>query len=589
MSQIQQGDGIATDESVNGIQISTDGNTSEMDVSSEYANEVMLQIVDEEMKLIYTEVLHAVCDEQTGLSCIAARIIKDKFIYDLTSNQFFKFDGKIWTKDEEGQVVHTVLVRLDSILTTCSRLYGKMHRGEAKGKMTRSNPFEKALKNIHSIAYLEKIVDFTRKCDKELCIQAGKWEDDLETLNTPTGIVNLRTGTLKPITPRDYRRLITKVGYYPENSELSGEPVLWIHTLRDIFKLIGRPNPLGINASQDALKLYNEQNAAWADGTCCTQMIDFMQVLLGYCLLGTNPLQKFIIFIGDHGRNGKGVICHTLGRILGDYVVEVRSEMFMKNASRTSYAATPDIMSLIGKRIYICSENDRGDTIHAPFIKRVTGGDMLSGRRLYCEEESFRPKGIPLLLTNFSPYSDSEDQAFWARRITIPFQRTFVEQPDRQLQQLIDKDPYIIGTPDPELEKKLEGEHEKILAWMIEGAKKYFTSGLVIPDFIIESNQKYRNDADTIQDFIDVCCEREKDNKGISSSDLYGTYAQYCETNGYSKLNQRNFKERMQSRGFTYNKSNNIVCRDIKLSTIGENYLSAFNNKKGFTSVHDLV
>ena len=218
-------------------------------------------------------------------------------------------------------------------------------------------------------------------------IPARIWDNDVLTLTTPNGIVDLRTGTVRDALPSDYRRKCTQVELLPP--EHRPEPELWIHTLKTIFEPLGMPGEpekleleelrlkveelqkeveelrqkealsddfvldpdeekrelhrrkLKLARAEEALRQaqteFAEKQEKRPSGVYLEQIIPFLQRLLGYCLLGTNQEQKFIIFVGDKGRNGKGVICHVLREILRDYACEARSELFMKTRQKGSF------------------------------------------------------------------------------------------------------------------------------------------------------------------------------------------------------------------------------------------------------------
>jgi len=319
---------------------------------------------------------------------------------------------------------------------------------------------------------------------------------------------------------------------------------------------------------------YEERLEKWKAGEYRKQMVDFTQRLLGYMLLGTNPEQKFVIFVGDKGRNGKGVLTHTLLKIFGNYVTSTRSETFMKARQHNSSSATPELVKLDGVRIVIGDENDRGDQLNATLLKRCTGGDLISGRQLYKSEITFKPKFIPLLLTNYFPYMDTEDMALFSRIICIPFDKTYKENPDA--------DNPFEGQIDTDLERKLEAEYPAILKWIVEGAKKYLADGkLNIPEFIQLAGKEYKNSKDILGSFIDECCTIDEVEK-ISSRDLYSAYAQWCYESNIQHMRIQTFVERMGSRGFA-NKKNSKGYKEYKgiiTNSLGAEMLEAYNKRK---------
>lgn len=562
---------------------------------------------------------------QMGIVEILSELFKDRFSAEVTGSQmtFYKWQGCIWEKDDRGEYRDTDK-ELDALFSQALAAIPD----DKKTKSLRA-AVSQARSLVQSCRTFEGICKRAVFGKDGCSIPARIWDNDVLTLTTPNGIVDLRTGAVRDALPSDYRRKSTAVELLPR--EYLPEPELWIQTLKTIFEPLGMPNEsekleleeLRLNVeelqkevealrqkesladgfvfdpdeeerertrrtskldqAEEALRqaqtAFVEKQEKWPSSVYLEQVISFLQRLLGYCLLGTNQEQKFIIFVGDKGRNGKGVICHVLREILRDYACEARSELFMKTRQKGSGDATPELMNLQGKRLVIGSENDRGDALNASFVKRVTGGDQLSGRALYREEQTFNVGFVPVLLTNYFPHIDTEDQALLTRCICIPFMRTFKEDPDPEN--------VFEGRIDTTLETRLKEEYHAIFGWLVEGARLYLQEGrLDIPEVIRFSGDTYRACKDTLRAFIDECCIEEGEDKDakkeltVSSSEVYFAYAQWCEENGLKAASRPTFKERMTSKGYQYIKNSSIYLRGLALNDSGAELCRAYESRK---------
>ena len=80
-----------------------------------------------------------------------------------------------------------------------------------------------------------------------------------------------------------------------------------------------------------------------------------------------------------------------------------------------------------------------------------------------------------------------------------------------------------------------------IFNWCLEGYKKYCKQGLEVPDAVKRATEDYKDDSDRIGQFIDAWIMEDKDSE-LRTSAAYQLYAKWCEENGYSSENQKNFK-----------------------------------------------
>ncbi len=561
------------------------------------------------------DLYYSACDGQVGIAkFMSGALFKDKFAVDNSGSKpvILAWQGSLWKKDE----CETFADRALDMLAICRKTLDILPVAVSEDDPVNQyrTPILAAMKGLKQCA-LSRAMCLRALAGEDGCIvPAAAWDNDIGLLNTPGGLVDLATGELREAKPSDYLRRQTAVEYIPQDEQPT-VPKLWLQTLRDVFLPLGMPEepeyedlkPLEEEVSRlegpveelefafdenespelaearnrliaatvrNSHKKYEYETAmdAWKNGNVIDQVIEFFQRLCGYTLLGTNPEHKFVIFIGHKGRNGKGVITHTLSNILGDYAAETRSEIFLKTRSASSGSATPELMKLDGKRLVVGSETDRGDAMNAAFIKRASGGDKMSGRDLYKGETEFKLDCVIWMQTNFFPHFDTEDNAFHTRCIVIPFNRTFVYDPEEITP--------LVGKRDDKLEDKLMEEKEAILAWCIEGARKYLADGLKMPAVIAEAAENYRQNKDVIGCFLEECCD-VMPGLEVPSSTLYGAYAQWSHDGQMKPSNRSMFKDRMTARGFSYVKNSSYFVRGLALNSTGDEMFSAYEFRNG--------
>jgi putative DNA primase/helicase len=213
----------------------------------------------------------------------------------------------------------------------------------------------------------------------------------------------------------------------------------------------------------------------------------FLQRYAGLALCGRVIEHLFTIATGT-GANGKGTTYNALLYALGDYGHVAESDLFMVAKSNPN-GATPALMGLRGRRLVVVSETERDHRLATALMKNLTGGDPITARPLYGKPVTFQPSHTSLMVTNFLPRVEGNDEAAWRRIRVIPFK---VVIPEDQR--------------DGNLGEHLELEADAVLAWAVDGYRQYETRGMDAPDAVQTATGDYLKASDAIARFIDDCC-----------------------------------------------------------------------------------
>lgn len=258
------------------------------------------------------------------------------------------------------------------------------------------------------------------------------------------------------------------------------------------------------------------------------EVIRYIQKALGYSLTGSTREQVMFILHGK-GRNGKSIFVETITEILGDYSnnMQAKSLMVKKNDN-----VNTDIARLSKARFVTSSEPNEGFRFDEGLIKQITGGDKVTARFLYAEEFEYTPKFKIWVSTNHKPIIRGTDDGIWRRLILIPFE---VQIPEEK----VDKD----------LKYKLLREAPAILNWMTEGAYMWMQEGLNMPEKLKEAGNKYRNEMDTLGQFIEDKCNVNPD-YSVKVSELHSEYQKWSEENLTTNkvLGLKSFSQKMEER-----------------------------------------
>lgn len=311
---------------------------------------------------------------------------------------------------------------------------------------------EKDARRITAAATVNAVVSLAR-CDQRLVVDADEWDSDFMMINTPGGMVDLLTGEIRPTEPTDHVTRMTEVA--PCNQPT---PV-WDKFLDSVF--IG-----------DA------------------EVIEFIQVLLGYCLTGSTREQKLFFFFGK-GSNGKSTLLDLVEWILGDYSIKLPASVLMQSR-HTSHPT--ELAQLQGRRLATSSEIEDGQYWAESRIKELTGDEVLSARFMRQDFFQFRQTQKHVICGNYRPRLKGGDSAMQRRMVLVPFDACFEGKAQDKL-----------------LPEKLKAEAPAILQWMINGAVSWAQQGLVIPERIKSASNEYMQAMDDLAEWCEDCCDLDPD------------------------------------------------------------------------------
>ena len=254
------------------------------------------------------------------------------------------------------------------------------------------------------------------------------------------------------------------------------------------------------------------------------EMVEFMQRLGGYALTGSIAEQK-LFFLHGCGANGKSVFLDVLRNVSGKYSHNLPSEalMTMRNEGHPTLFA-----SLHGKRLAISSEIEDSAHWAESRIKSMTGDETMTARFMQKDFFTFRVTHKHLIAGNFKPRLKGDDFAMARRMVLVPFMQTFE------------------GTRrDNNLPDKLKAEYPGILSWFIEGARKWASGGLAIPESVVSASQNYMNENNDLDLWIADCCSKTPA-ASARSTDLYSSFSQWKERNGERAASAKSFSQRLE-------------------------------------------
>lgn len=174
----------------------------------------------------------------------------------------------------------------------------------------------------------------------------------------------------------------------------------------------------------------SERFAAYIDEIMSgdTERAKFLQKILGYGLTGDTRHECMTILYGVTTRNGKGTLCESVLKVLGDYGCASRPETIAMKSYTNGSQPSEDVARLAGVRFVNIPEPGKGMVLDAAKVKAMTGNDTLNARFLHENSFDFQLQFKIYVNTNFLPVINDMTLFSSDRIIIIPFDRHFDEQ-----------------------------------------------------------------------------------------------------------------------------------------------------------------
>jgi len=333
-------------------------------------------------------------------------------------------------------------------------------------------------------------VERLARADRAHAATVEQWDADAWLLNTPAGIVDLRSGETGPHDPAASMTKITAAAP-------AGECPTW---LRFLDRITGG----------DA------------------ELQGFLARIAGYALTGS-VREHALFFLYGTGANGKGVFLNTLSALFGDYAAIASIETF--TASTTDRHPT-DMAMLRGARLVAAQETEVNRPWAESRIKALTGGDPITARFMRQDFFTYTPAFKLFIAGNHKPGLRAVDEAMRRRLHMIPFAVT-IPAAER----------------DHALSERLRGEWGGILAWAIAGCMEWQRIGLAPPAVVVDATQAYLSDEDALGQWLAEKCDVAKDRFALSAS-LYRSWCDWAKAAGETPGTAKAFSQKLQARGF---------------------------------------
>ncbi len=326
---------------------------------------------------------------------------------------------------------------------------------------------------------------------KLLDVPMTSFDTDPWLLNVRNGTLDLRTGTLKPHDPADRITRVIAFDYDP-----NARADRFVRFMGEVF-----PNP---------------------------ETVSYLNKYFGYSVTGVNREQTMLVHWGK-GSNGKNTLHKAIRHVIGPYA-QVGPPGLLTSAKEG--ALIHEIASLYGARWVSVDESDDGARLKEAAMKQMTGDDKVKGRNLYESFFEYRPTYKLHLMTNHKPRVANTDFGVWRRLLLLPYTQRFTEEN---------------GTIDKTLDGVLEAEAQGILAWLVEGARRYSVEGLKLCAEIRAASAEYRHEEDMVGQFVEQRCALGAEFT-VPVAGLYSSYAAWAKESGAFALSKKRLSMELSER-----------------------------------------
>ncbi|MGI9503714.1 MAG: phage/plasmid primase, P4 family [Geminicoccaceae bacterium] len=420
--------------------------------------------------------------DHVGAVTAFVRRHKNLFRFDVDREKWFKFENHLWSQ------VSTKIVRKE-MQNICAKM----------AENSKLSPSE--VNKLRSSAFINGALDLCSSAP-EFWVSAVAWDADPMLLATPGGVVDLKTGDLRPGHPEDYITQSTTVAPVPlDEFDAAEHCPRWMAGLK-----------------------------FWLDGE--QDQVQMLKTFFGYSLTGSVKEEKVVLAHGLSG-SGKSSIFGTAAHIFGTYGRTVDASMFTayRNKEQTHKES---IARLKGSRLIVASETGSGKSLDEAAFKKMSGGDRLTGNFMRENSIEFDPTFQCFIHSNHMLELDHNQDGVERRAVLLPLNKVVSS-----------------GDKDPSLkEVLLDVEAPGILSWMIQGCLDWQKNGIAIGKTSMRAHEEFFRNQDVFQDWLDERCivgPGEED----TYQKIWDSWEDFCKNNNeYPGTRRTSFPALLKKRGF---------------------------------------
>lgn len=328
---------------------------------------------------------------------------------------------------------------------------------------------------------------------------------DPDALNTPGGIVDLRSGAVRAHDPAALMTMITSGSYVPGLTHPD-----WAMALSAVRK----------------------------------DTVDWLAMRLGQGATGWPAPDGRLLVLQGVGSNGKSALT-TDGVIpaLGGYGRTASTKLFAAGEHSTERA------ELRGARLLVAEELAEGRSIDVQALKQLQDVGQITARRVYRDNMTFVASHTLITTTNYVPVVAETDHGTWRRLALVRFPYRFL-RPGETTSGPDDRQ------GDPGLKARLRlgqgGRHDAVVTWLVEGAIAWHVSradggdaSMDLPASVELDTRAWRLDADRIMAYVEDRLVHSPSGC-VLRTELSDDFNGWLQANGHAVWSESTFRNRFE-------------------------------------------
>ena len=394
---------------------------------------------------------------------------------------WFAWDGKRWGERDAASVTEAVRLHLLHLFARAVRDDPRLTEDYLPVLMARK---------------IRPVVDLSRGI---VLVEPSALDAHPDLLNTQTGIVDLRTGELRPHDPALMMTRITATGYVPGARHDDWDAAL--------------------TALPDDVR-------------------DWYQVRLGQGITGYMTPDDLLLVSQGGGQNGKTTVHSTVQHVLGGYSTLLPHRVLL--AAPGDHPT--ELMELRGSRLAVMEETPEARRLSVQRLKTTVGTPQITARRIRQDSVTFDATHTMLVATNYRPVVEETDNGTWRRLALVVWPYTYrpAGVPLRG-----DRD----RAGDPTLRDRLargREQQEAALAWLIDGARRWYAADRAMPatpDRVTTDTRTWRAESDLVMGYMDEHLVVDG-TAHVHAAELAAHFGEWLDQGGHKPWSARTFHAR---------------------------------------------
>lgn len=320
---------------------------------------------------------------------------------------------------------------------------------------------------------LKRTLDGMRRLQDDMqavaAVPAEQFDADALLVNTPDGVLDLRTLAVEPHAKKFLMTKISAGSYRPGFAHADWDGVLSAFASDDVR--------------------------------------DYMQRRAGQALTGRAPNSADVVFMRGNGSNGKSLfLTNGLLGAFGEYGAVCSSALL--SPMGVGDATSSHLLRLKGLRLAVVEELPSSmKHLDENALKRAAGTDRITARGLYQSAVEWTPTHSLFLSLNVFPATSSTEDGVWRRIALVDMPFRFVSgEPSRPNQRRGDS---MLGF---RIAENGSGQLDAVFTWVVEGARLWLKDPESIcvqarPASSIEAVRELREDSDVEGEVVEQSLE----------------------------------------------------------------------------------